>query len=196
MSDVPGSGSSALTPPAGGSVSSSTRYPVQSNPWRSYPQYAQFLDTIQNFLAQIDLGGVMPSGAQGSVGTVSGTLGGAGVVSAWLAPASTSALLRSKGSGADAAWTQIVTGLVDSTGLELAGDSGFSVNKTGTGVYAITYTTAFSATPLTVATAWNTSSLKVPVLSVAGMTGFTLKMYQGSGAAVDEGFNFLSMSFA
>lgn len=79
-----------------------------------------------------------------------------------------------------------VSGKITSAGTITSG-TGFSVSAHTTGNYTITYTTAFSATPLVIVT------LAVPLLfykSAESASGFTLTAQTASGTFTDAGFDF------
>lgn len=85
--------------------------------------------------------------------------------------------------------TYALPGNINSDGTTAQG-TGFSVNKTGTGVYAITFTTPFAATPniqVTIsdsAALWHTSSRSA--------SGFTVTTTGTGGGAADHAFDFLA----
>ncbi len=83
-----------------------------------------------------------------------------------------------------------VAGSVGSTGTITQG-SGFSVVHSGTGVYAVTFTTAFSAAPVVVVTPV-TSGSRFAGVSTQSASGFTAQLANLAGTATDQAFNFIA----
>lgn len=85
----------------------------------------------------------------------------------------------------------IVAGVVGSTGSEDGGDTSlWSVNKTGTGVYVITFAPAFSAAPVVTASAmsWGAQT------TAASPSSATISVFNTStGVALDRGFHFTAV---
>lgn len=85
----------------------------------------------------------------------------------------------------------IIRGVVSSTGAILAG-TGFTVSHTGTGLYTITFTTAFSAMPAVTVTPQSGLGRIATCTSVgAGSTGIDTR--DTSGTATDNQFNFIAI---
>ncbi len=82
---------------------------------------------------------------------------------------------------------RIVTGQVDSTGAINAG-TGFTVNKTGTGVYDITFGTPFVAAPIVLASA---TTNNIVAVTASSTTGFTATAF-----SADRDFNFVAFGTA
>ncbi len=87
--------------------------------------------------------------------------------------------------------TSSVSGSVGSTGTITQG-SGFSVVHSGTGVYAVTFTTAFSAAPVVVVTPV-TSGSRFAGVSTQSASGFTAQLANSAGTATDQAFNFAAV---
>lgn len=83
---------------------------------------------------------------------------------------------------------RVVRGIITSTGAIAAG-TGFSVNKTGTGVYVITFDPVFSDTPAVTPTAGQSGGLAAIVTAVSPST-VTVVTVNGSVAAADLQFHF------
>lgn len=86
----------------------------------------------------------------------------------------------------------LIRGVIDSTGGKTAGN-GFSCTRTGTGVYSITWSTAFSSTPAVVATL----QADLPQYSIFAIitsnTAVTVKVYDATGTASSQSFSFIAV---
>ena len=70
-----------------------------------------------------------------------------------------------------------------------ASGNGFTSSRSGTGVYVITFDTAFTSIPVVVVTA-STSSPRFATLNTVSTTSATISMWSDSGVATDASFNF------
>ena len=89
--------------------------------------------------------------------------------------------------------TSTITGQVDSAASAPKG-SGYSVAKGGTGIYNVTFTTPFAATPTVIATMADTT-IAIRVIGVSSVTtsGFTAQIANG-GTAEDRAWNFIALA--
>ena len=88
---------------------------------------------------------------------------------------------------------KVIRGRVSSLGLVLDG-SGFTVAKTGTGTYTITFTVPFvSDWPSVAANAYNSGSAIVTVSSLSGSTADIAVFGSASGGALDANFTFIAI---
>jgi hypothetical protein len=90
-----------------------------------------------------------------------------------------------------------VTGRVTDTGAITAG-TGFTVNKSATGTYDVTFTSAFSAVPTVMATVGDTAAGRAIKVNTPATTGFTVKISNVAGAPTneDQPFNFVAFETA
>lgn len=104
----------------------------------------------------------------------------------------------------DGSWQTIasaptqITGSISSTGGINAG-TGFTVNKTGTGTYVITFTTPFASTPTILTTAMDSGSAAPnnASLSSPAATGFTaILRISGASTLADASFDFVAFTTA
>ena len=97
----------------------------------------------------------------------------------------------------DATWLaeRTVRGQINTTGSgTIDRGTGFTINRTGTGVLAVTFTTAFAIIPTVVTTYYSVATSNVnPRLSALATTGFTVTMLSSANAAVDGVFNFIAI---
>lgn len=97
------------------------------------------------------------------------------------------ALIETNAGAALAGATQVVTGIVSGAGAILAG-TGFTVNRTGVGVYVVTYTVPFASTPVVVTQKADFTDNFPNGISAQSASAFTLNM----GGPADHAFNFLA----
>lgn len=117
------------------------------------------------------------------------TPGLAATVTAALYAEAEPALIITAGGLATPSTGMTITGAVNSTGT-VAWGSGFSVAHPSTGVYNVTFTTAFGATPTPVATG-GAGNPGVSITNIA-TTGMTVNTFNTtSGAASDAMFTFI-----
>ena len=81
------------------------------------------------------------------------------------------------------------TGQVTSGGSVTAG-TGFTVNHSATGTYAVTFTTPYAAAPTVIANA--TSVTRTVQITAQSTSGFTASITDHNNAAQDAGFNFVA----
>ncbi len=84
----------------------------------------------------------------------------------------------------------ILTGRIADTGAITAG-TGFTCNKSATGVYDITYTVAYGAVPLVLATQATSTTGYIAWVGASSTTGCTIKIKSDAGSAIDQPFNFM-----
>lgn len=82
-----------------------------------------------------------------------------------------------------------VTGRVAANGTKLAG-TGFSVVHSGTGIYTVTFTTAFSAVPLILLAVNPTGDGNMIGFTSATTSSFVVQIDDKSGTPVDHIFDF------
>lgn len=99
--------------------------------------------------------------------------------------------LGSSSSGSGSSQGRTITGQVSSAGAVVAG-SGFSVNRVSTGVYDVTFDTAFASTPTIVAQALNGAPVRIPAVFSASASGFSIEMLDTSSGAQDCAFHFIA----
>ncbi len=110
-------------------------------------------------------------------------------VSAGLSEPLEPALQLSSAGVATPATTNMVTGIVTGAGAIAAG-TGFTVNRTGVGVYVIAFTASqFAATPVCLVNAID-ATLTLPTPITRSQNGFTVDMRTAGNAPVDNAFNF------
>lgn len=87
----------------------------------------------------------------------------------------------------------VLTGMVDGAG-NITGGTGFSVVHTATGVYTVTFTTAFANPPTVIPTVndWTAALSYVAQPTNITSTGFTLHVSTGGGTLQDHPFNFIA----
>lgn len=88
----------------------------------------------------------------------------------------------------------IRTGRVAAAGT-ISGGTGFTVNKTGTGLYSITFSTPFSAVPIVIATAETVPSIvNIDTLTINGFRALITGSgdWAGPNAARDDAFRFIA----
>lgn len=83
-----------------------------------------------------------------------------------------------------------ITGQIASGGTVTAG-TGWSVNRSGTGIYDVTFDSAFAATPTIVASPIDVSARLVKIDSPT-TAGFSIFTYTTGGAAANGGSHFLA----
>lgn len=88
---------------------------------------------------------------------------------------------------------RMITGAVTAAGNVQAG-TGFTVNRTGVGVYVVTFTTGFAATPIVLATALDV--VRIADVNGQSASGFTGRLYTNAAAAVDSDWNFVAFAVA
>lgn len=83
----------------------------------------------------------------------------------------------------------VITGIVNGDGSIAAG-SGFAVNRTGAGVYVVTFNPSFAVAPVVVPAliGVTVSSLRLSVAPTKD--GFTLQTFTAAGALTDSSWNF------
>ena len=86
-----------------------------------------------------------------------------------------------------------ITGQVSAAGAVTAG-TGWSVNRSATGTYDVTFTSAYSAAPTVVVTLTDITNHLVYAITASSTTGFTVKITSGSGSATNCSFNFVSFA--
>jgi hypothetical protein len=90
--------------------------------------------------------------------------------------------------------TRIVRGEVTSAGAINLG-AGFSVTRTGTGAYSVTFTTAFAAIPVVTAQAMLTAGALVSKVASRTASGFTVAVFTTTtGANTDGAFSFIAVA--
>lgn len=86
-----------------------------------------------------------------------------------------------------------LTGRIASAGTVTAG-TGFTVNRSGTGTYDVTFTTAFTAAPTVLANpVAGASNLTATITNVA-TTGVTINTHTGTGSATNTDFHFVAFA--
>jgi hypothetical protein len=85
---------------------------------------------------------------------------------------------------------RIIRGRVSSSGFKSFG-SGFTVSRTGTGVYAIDFTPDFVDQPSIVATCHSTGAYRTAMISSPLAGSCTIRVVSGSGTAVDANFDLI-----
>lgn len=88
-----------------------------------------------------------------------------------------------------ALYSRVITGRVTSAGAITAG-TGFSVNKSATGVYDVTYDTTQAAALLVHITPADATSPRIFTVTSTSTTGFTVKTFNTSSTATDCAFVF------
>lgn len=94
--------------------------------------------------------------------------------------------------------SKVITGLIAAAGTITAG-TGFTINGSHvTGIYTITFSVAFGATPTIQVTLASdpASVLQRPGISAQSASAFTVKMANNAGALGDAAFNFLAYQIA
>lgn len=110
--------------------------------------------------------------------------------SQWLGGVQLTGTLATTGGFTPPATSTMLTGIVSGAGAILGG-TGFTVVRTALGIYAITFTTAFAATPTVLATSAVQNGIIVSVDQVT-TTGFRLENVTAGGVSVDQPFNFIA----
>lgn len=86
---------------------------------------------------------------------------------------------------------RIIRGNVSSAGAVVRGN-GFTSAKTGTGLYTVTYTTAFASTP-TVILGWgDTAGGGGAEIQSESETGFAVVTYNTASAVLNNSFSFIA----
>lgn len=88
---------------------------------------------------------------------------------------------------------RLVRGGVLSTGVKTLGE-GFTSAKNSTGVYTITYTVAYAAIPVVVASITSAASSTIAVSS--DTTTVEIRTFTDAGIATDLGFSFIAAGLA
>lgn len=91
---------------------------------------------------------------------------------------------------AAAANVKVIFGKVAAAGTAFG--TGFTVNRTGTGVYVLTFTDPFAGAPVVLALPSEVDRI-VTGLGNAGSTGTVATVNRATGAAVDADFGFLAI---
>lgn len=100
------------------------------------------------------------------------------------------------GSGGAVTGGSVITGIVAANGTVTAG-TGFTVNHSGTGIYVISFTTAFTSTPVVSAIAGPGSpdASTTCVLTAAAAGSVTIEtIRQATGVLADSPFNFAAQA--
>ncbi|HWX22605.1 MAG TPA: hypothetical protein VN578_22105 [Candidatus Binatia bacterium] len=87
---------------------------------------------------------------------------------------------------------RIVRGAVDGSGNILAG-TGFTVSRTGTGAYTVTFTTAFSSEPTVVATVQHGGGAQIITTGTVTTSSFFVSTWNITGSASDQFFHFIAV---
>lgn len=87
----------------------------------------------------------------------------------------------------------IVRGAVSSTGTVAKG-SGFSSSRTSAGIFVVTYTSAFAAVPVLVATAFVSGGVRITGISSESASGFTIEIRNDGATLSDAAFSFYAMN--
>lgn len=85
-----------------------------------------------------------------------------------------------------------VIGEVSSSGSKLIGGSTFSVAKTGTGAYTVTFSNAFGTIPVVVATPVTTTAGFSVHIKTKARNEFTVATFNEANSATDCAFNFIA----
>ncbi len=86
-----------------------------------------------------------------------------------------------------------IAGQVSTSGQDTIGTNLFSAGNDSTGMYTVSYTTAFPSEPVVVATPLGSGSQADSVcVSNSTSEGFALTIKTPSGNLVNRGFNFIS----
>jgi hypothetical protein len=85
-----------------------------------------------------------------------------------------------------------LTGQITTTGTITAG-SGFTAARNSAGNYTITFTAAFSAAPVVLATVVNSQPIVVDLVSVAAGS-FTIEFRTAAGVATDQNWQFMAQA--
>jgi hypothetical protein len=104
-------------------------------------------------------------------------------------PPNLQASLALKPTGTEA--LRIVRGVVDASANILAG-TGFTVAHTGTGVYTVTFTTAFDTVPAVVPSV-STASTSVTFSTSSAAVGSVIVRVFSAGVAADAQFHFIAV---
>lgn len=87
----------------------------------------------------------------------------------------------------------LVRGRVDSAGSALAGE-GWSSSTTGTGLYTVTYTFNFLATPATVVTCENAGAGRLATITASSNNAFSISIINpSSGSQANTAFDFIAI---
>lgn len=89
-----------------------------------------------------------------------------------------------------AAQQRYIWGIIDSTGGITASSDDFSVNHSGTGVYAITFNTAFANPPSPTTTPDGAGLAAIVRASMNSATVLTIHVFNLAGSAADQPFSF------
>lgn len=110
------------------------------------------------------------------------------VTAALYYPAEPPLIVSSLGTVQAVVTTGLVAGIVNNIG-GIVGGSGFSVVHSGTGVYAVSFSTPFSARPAVTVTVDQAASLFV-FLTGPSTNGFTVNLVNASSSPADAAFDF------
>ena len=86
---------------------------------------------------------------------------------------------------------RIIRGVADATGSLIHG-SDFSVTRTGTGAYTITFTNPFATFPAVTVSA-QSGVARIATTTNVGITGAQIRTFDATGAAVDAQFAFIAV---
>ena len=151
-------------------------YKVATNETSSSVKFDNLVQAVQDYINGLGTLAIAPSQITGYPSDATKYLDGSG---AWSAPG----LLANR----------VVAGRVSAGGSVDAG-SGFSVNRTGTGRYTITFSTAFSSAPFVCANLRDASPPRNIYTTSFSNTNFTVAINKNSDdTAVDVAFGFIAL---
>ncbi len=86
-------------------------------------------------------------------------------------------------------YNRVITGRIAGAGTITAG-TGFTVNRSATGQFDVTFTSSFAATPLVTATSEDGTGVFIVGVTAVTSSTFTVKVKTDANVASNTGFNF------